>query len=139
MGKALNIPAIHNWSPAFPVIRHSELGWQKGHFIDAESEDPEIVFNFYWKHCLSIVFYYVDDGNFYELFMEGNPFKFWKVHKLPKGKGQWIAHEIPWNDHEEGEVLFTFTDDTDLWGSLTLQGVPIGEVLSRSFIAEINY
>lgn len=130
---------IHNWSPQDPEVRQSALGWRQADFQDAGSDDPQQVFNFYWKHCFSIIFYYVKDGHFYELFMEDNPFKFWRVNKKTDWDGKWISRQIAWNEHEEGEVLFTFDDDTDLWHELKLNGVPIGDVLADSLIAEINY
>lgn len=130
---------LTNWSPQDPVIRQSNLGWNKGDCLDAETNNPEGVFNYFWKHAFSIVFYYTIDGDFYELYMESTPFKFWRVPKRKDWDGKWICDSIDWNEHEEGEVLSTFTDDTDLWNTLTLNGKTIGEVLSQSIITEINY
>ena len=52
--------------------------------------------------------------------------------------GKWVVDKINWNEHEEGEVLFTFNDNTDLWSELKVDGTSIGEVISHSIIAEIN-
>ncbi len=130
---------LTNWFPDEPAIRQSDLGWSKSDCLDAESYNPKEVFNYFWKHAFSIVFYYTVDGNFYEFFMEGSPFKFWRVRTKADWDGKWIARKISWNEHEEGEVLFTFDDDTDLWNVLKLDDVPIGEVLANSLICEINY
>lgn len=129
---------INNWHPSSPVIYNNELGWSEDDYLDAESRDPEEVFNYYWRHCFSIVFYNISDGNFYELFMEGHPFKFWRIPRKENWDGKWICDMINWNSHEEGEVLFEFDDDTDLLNKLKLNGVPIVDVISNSVIAEIN-
>lgn len=129
---------LTNWHHSNPIIYNDDLGWSKDDYRDAESNNPETVFNYFWRHYNSIVFYYVPDGNFYELFMEGSPFKFWKIQKKKEWDGKWICDLIDWNDHVEGEVLFTFNDNTDVWTDLRLNGIPIGEVLQNSVIAEIN-
>ncbi len=129
---------LNNWSPQDPIITSADLGWRKSDYLDAESYNSEKVFNYFWRNFNSIIFYYTKDGNFYELFMEGNPFKFWRVRNLPAWNGVWIVDKIAWNDHEEGDVLFTFNDDTDLWSELKVDAIPIGEVIKQSVIAEIN-
>ncbi len=96
------------------------------------------MFNYFWHSFNSIVFYYPKDGNFYELFMEGSPFKFWRIPIRKDWNGKWVVDKINWNEHEEGEVLFTFNDNTDLWSELKVDGTSIGEVISHSIIAEIN-
>ena len=129
---------LTNWSPQDPVVTSQNLGWRKSDYLDAMSYDPEIVFNYFWHNFNSIVFYYPKDGCFYELFMEGTPFKFWRIPTKIDWDGKWIVDKIHWNEHEEGEVLFTFDDDTDLWTDLKVDGVSIGDVLAYSVIAEIN-
>lgn len=129
---------LTNWAPSEPVILSSDLGWHKSDYLDAESRDPETVFNFFWRNFNSIVFYYPQNGNFYELFMESEPFKFWKVNQKTDWDGKWVVDRIAWDEHEEGQVLLTFDDDTNLWNILKIDGKPIGEVISQSLIAEIN-
>ena len=128
-----------NWCSTSPIVRRSDLGWHDSDYEDAETHNPKGVFDFYWKHCFSMVFYYPLENNFYELFMEGEPFKFWRVNKKNDWNGEWICEQISWNEHEEGEVLFTFDDDTDLWKLIKINGKPIGDVLAESLIVEINY
>lgn len=129
---------LTNWSPKDPVITSQNLGWRKSDYLDAMSYDHETVFNYFWHNFNSIVFYYPKDGHFYELFMEGSPFKFWRIPSKKDWNGEWIVDKIHWNEHEEGEVLFTFNDNTNLWSELRVNGTPIGEVLAHSVIAEIN-
>lgn len=93
---------LTNWHSECPIIYSEDLGWSKNDCRDAESTDPEAVFNYFWRHFSSIIFYYVADGNFYELFMEGYPFKFWLIPKKKDWDGKWICQMIDWNDHEEG-------------------------------------
>lgn len=64
---------VNNWIEFHPVITKADLGWSEECISDAMSEDPKEIFNYFWQNFFSIIFYYVDDGNFYELFMESNP------------------------------------------------------------------
>lgn len=129
---------ISNWSESCPIIKVSDLGWTDDLKNDVIADDPKDVFDRYWQHAFSIIFYYVDDGNFYELFMESWPHKFWMIEKNPNWDGRYVSEQIEWEEHREGKVLFTFDDDTDLWNTLKVGGKPIGEVLERSLIAEVN-
>ena len=129
---------MNNWMEFHPNITSDELGWNEECIRDAMSEDPKEIFNYFWKNFFSIIFYYVDDGNFYELFMESTPHKFWRIPKLKDWDGKFIGRQIRWENHEEGDVLYEFDDDTDLWNELKIDGKSIGEVLERSYIAEID-
>ena len=129
---------IDNWMEFHPVITNAELGWSDECIRDAMSEDPKEIFNYFWKNFFSIIFCYVEDGNFYELFMESNPHKFWRIPKIGSWDGKFIGRQILWESHREGNVLYEFDDDTDLWETLKIGSKPIGEVLERSYIAEIN-
>ena len=129
---------MSNWMEFHPVITKADLGWNEECIRDAMSEDPEEIFNYFWRNFFSIIFYYVDDGNFYELFMESTPHKFWRIPKTETWDGRFIGRQILWENHKEGEVLLEFTDDTNLWNTLKIGGKPIGEVLDRSYIAEID-
>ena len=70
--------------------------------------------------------------------MESEPRKFWRIPKLKEWDGKYIGRQIEWENHHEGAVLSEFDDDTDLWNTLKIGGKSIGEVLGRSFIAEID-
>lgn len=129
---------IDNWMESHPVITTDDLGWNEDCIRDAMTENPEGVFNYFWRNFFSIIFYYVDDGNFYELFMESTPHKVWRIPKVSDWDGKFISSQITWESHNEGDVILEFTDDTDLWNTLKIGGKPIGEVLERSVIAEIN-
>ena len=137
MEKEMRI-VMDNWMEFHPVITNAELGWDEECVRDAMSEEPKEIFNYFWKNFFSIIFYYVDDGNFYELFMESNPHKFWRIPKIEGWDGKYIGRQILWESHSEGEILCEFDDDTDLWETLNIDGKPIGKVLERSYIAEIN-
>ena len=55
---------MDNWMEFHPVITKADLGWSEECVRDAMSEDPKEIFNYFWKNFFSIIFYYVDDGNF---------------------------------------------------------------------------
>jgi len=133
-----NTVVIDNWMEFHPVITNIELGWSEECIRDAMSEDPKEIFNYFVRNFFSIIFYYVDDGNFYELFMESNPHKFWRIPKRKDWDGKFIGRQILWESHREGEVLYEFDDDTDLWQTLKVDNKSIGEVIGHSYIAEIN-
>lgn len=129
---------IDNWMEFHPVIKANELGWTEECIRDAMSEDSKEILNYFCRNFFSIIFYYVDDGNFYELFMESEPHKFWRIPQLKEWDGKYIGRQISWENHQEGEVLFEFDDDTDVWNELKIDGKSIGEVLEHSYIAEIE-
>lgn len=129
---------IDNWMEFHPVITSDELGWSEECIRDAMSEEPKEIFNYFIRNFFSIIFYYVDDGNFYELFMESDPHKFWRIPKRQDWDGKFVGRQIRWENHEEGDVLYEFDDGTDLWNELKIDGKSIGEVLERSYIAEIE-
>ena len=138
MDKERELIIIDNWMEFHPVITKGDLAWSEECIRDAMSEDPKEIFDYFWRNFFSIIFYYVDDGNFYELFMESEPHKFWRIPKLKEWDGKYIGRQIRWENHEEGEVLYEFDDDTDLWNTLKIGEKSIGEVLKRSYIAEID-
>lgn len=129
---------LTNWADYAPVIRQKDLGWTDDLRQEAMSDNPKTIFDYLWQHAFSIIFYYPADNNFYELFMETEPHKLWLVNKLQKWDGHYISQQIAWEEHEEGRVLATFTDDDDPWSILKIDKKPIGEVLENSLIAEIN-
>lgn len=129
---------IDNWMEYHPFITEDELGWSEECARDALSEDPEKIFEYFRHSFFSIIFYYVDDGNFYEFFMESTPQKFWRIPKKKDWDGKFVGRQISWENHCEGEVLMEFDEDSDLWNTLKIDGVPIGDVLKRSYIAEIE-
>ena len=93
MDKEMNV-VIDNWMDFHPVITSADLGWNEQCIRDAMSEDPKEIFNYFWKNFFSIIFFYVDDGNFYELFMESNPHKFWRIPKIEDSFGRRSALRI---------------------------------------------
>ena len=70
--------------------------------------------------------------------MESEPHKSWRIPKRNDWDGKYIGRQIVWENHHEGDVLYEFTDDADLWNNLKIDSKSIGEVLERSFIAEIE-
>lgn len=129
---------MNNWIESHPVITEVDLGWDEDCIRDAMSEDSREILEYFIRNSFSIIFYNVDDGNFYEFFMESEPHKFWRIPKDPNWDGKYISRQILWESHQEGEVLFEFTDDSDVWNTLKIGDRTIGEVLERSIIAEIN-
>ena len=73
---------MKNWMEFHPIITKADLGWNEECMRDAMSEDSKDIFNYFCRNSFSIIFYYVDDGNFYEFFMESDPHKFWRIPKL---------------------------------------------------------
>ncbi len=129
---------ISNWMPNDPFILESDLGWTVDDARNAMTVDKKGIFDYYWKSFFKIIFYYVDNNKFYELFMESYPHKFWEIPKKKDWDGKYLGTQVDIDDHKEGILLSTFDDDTDLWNTLKVDGIPIGNVLDRSLIMDIN-
>lgn len=98
---------------------------------------------------LNLMFYWVEDGCMYVIYTEEAPLQ---VKRLPHKKNcEGLPVELQFGDEDEkypetwmdGEVVARYDNDAgdstpDLWNTLQIRGVPIGEVLKRSVIIAID-
>ena len=123
-------------------LYESDLGWDDGAVADAMSDDPERIFRYYIDSMgLNMAFYYLEDGEFYNIFNEVLPIE---VRRRPKNRfwdGQFVieSSEDTCNTHsKKGELIYSTMDEKKIWDELRIGGKSIGEVLKRSVILELN-
>lgn len=126
-------------------LYEEDLGMNASEYLikDAQSDYPEDIFRYYVEIVgLNILFYWVEDGNFYSILTENDPIEIRKIYPNPdycgkselskagKGPGPCTS--------SEGELLATFDDPTDIWDNLSISGIPLPKVLERSVIITLD-
>ena len=127
------------------AIYEEYLGLQQENLIlDAQSDDPEKIFRYYVEIVgLNILFYWVEDRNFYTIETELDPIEVRRIYDNPNWDGEselMKADKYGYGPHtsSEGEILATFKEPSDIWNGLTINGVHIGDVLKRSVILDLD-
>lgn len=136
-----NIIIEHFWrtgSHGDKTLAQEDIGWPKRLKADAQSDDPETIFRYVVETVgLNLLFYWLEDRNFYTIETELNPIEVRRIYDNPHWDGECEflkADEYGGgpSTSSPGEVLATFKDETRIWDELRINGVPIGDVLARS-------
>lgn len=123
-------------------LYESQLGFDKdAAFHVACAFDPKTIFQaMVVRMGYNLIFYWVDDDGMYIIFNETYPSE---IRRIPvKVHKRGLPIEAKYDDidfHDEGEVVATFYRDrrmetSQIWDTLIIKGVPVGEVLKRSVI-----
>lgn len=127
------------------TLREGDLGLQIENLIlDAQSDDPETIFRYYVEIVgLNILFYWVEDRNFYTIETELDPIEVRRIYDNPNWDGDREYNKAGNNGHgpgtsSPGELLAAFKEPSDIWGQLKINGVSIGDVLKRSVILDLD-
>ena len=121
-----------------------DLGLQQENLIlDAQSDDPETIFRYVVEVVgLNILFYWVEDRNFYTIETERDPIEVRRIYDNPNWDGdiEYMKAGADGGPHTSsaGEILATFDDPTRIWDELQISGVKIGDVLKRSAILDLD-
>lgn len=126
------------------TLREDELGWPETLKRDAQSDYPEAIFRFVIEGVgFNLVFYWLEDRNFYSIETEKYPIEVRRLYPNPNwdGKSEYFkvgTHGEGACSYSEGEIIATFTDETKIWDELKINGVPIEKVLENSKIVDWN-
>ncbi|MBP5365709.1 MAG: hypothetical protein J6Y82_07275 [Bacteroidales bacterium] len=126
------------------ALYEEDLGWNESIIRDAQSDDPETIFRYIVEIVgLNILFYWTGDRNFYTIETERSPIEVRRIYDNPQwdGKREYMKADINGNGPHTcsaGQVLATFEEPTQIWNKLTINGVSIGDVLSRSAILDLD-
>ena len=127
------------------TLREGDLGLQIENLIlDAQSDDPETIFRYYVEIVgLNILFYWVEDRNFYTIETELDPIEVRRIYDNANWDGDREYNKAGNNGHgpstnSPGELLATFKEPSDIWGQLKIKGISIGDVLKRSVILDLD-
>lgn len=124
-------------------IRQSDLGWGSIMQEAAQSDNPEIIFRYVVEIVgLNILFYWLEDHQWYTIETEKDPVEVRRIFPNPEwdGKCEMTKSGLDGMPHtsSDGEILATFDDPTQIWDSLKINGVRIGEILNNSVITDID-
>ena len=125
------------------TIKKSDLGWGKTVMEDAQSDDPETIFRYVVEIVgLNILFYWMEDRQWYTIETEKNPIEVRRIFPNPNWDGKCEMNKAGvdgvLNTSSAGEVIATFEDPTMVWEQLQINGVPISEVLANSVITDLD-
>lgn len=125
-------------------LAEEDLGWQENLILDAQTDDPEAIFRYYVEIVgLNILFYWVEDRNFYTIETELDPIEVRRIYNNPNWDGDREYNKADINGNgphtsSAGEIIATFDNPTRIWDELRINGVRIGDVLKRSAILDID-
>ena len=125
------------------AIRENDLGWADSIKQDAQSDYPENIFRYVVEVVgFNILFYWLEDRNFYTIETEKTPIEVRRIYPNPNWDGKYEYQKAGMegfpHTSSQGEILATFDNPTRLWDNLKINGVCIGEVLDKSFIASLD-
>lgn len=124
-------------------LYENDLGWSESCRKDARSDYSEYIFRYYVEDVgLNILFYWVEDGNFYSIETEKSPVEIRRINLNPNWNGECeltkAGSDLGPTTSSNGEILQTFNDPTEIWSNLTINGVSLEKVLERSVIIEMD-
>ena len=124
-------------------VKQNDLGWGDSIKRDAQSNYPETIFRYIVEIVgLNILFYWMEDRQWYTIETEKNPIEVRRIFPNPNwdGKCEIAKSGLEGMPHtsSKGEIINTFDDPTKIWNELKINGVPIGEVLENSVITDLD-
>lgn len=124
-------------------LYEDDLGWSESCRKDARSDYSEYVFRYWVEDVgLNILFYWVEDGNFYSIETEKVPVEVRRINLNPDWDGECeltkAGSDLGPTTSSDGEIIQTFDDPTEIWSNLTIDGVSLEKVLERSVIIEMD-
>ena len=124
-------------------LYEGDLGWNDASKKDARSDYSEYIFRYFVEDVgLNILFYWLDDRNFYAIKTENTPVEFVRIKPNPNWDGECeltkADSDLGPTTASQGEILQTFEDPSKIWSELTINGVPLETVLEHSVIIEMD-
>ena len=124
-------------------IKEEDLGWSDSIKRDAQSDNPETIFRYIVEIVgLNILFYWMKDRQWYTIETEKDPIEVRRIYPNPNWDGicEMTKSDLSGEPHtsSKGEIIATFESPIEVWGSLRINDVPIGEVLKDSVITDLD-
>lgn len=124
-------------------IRKEDLGWSDSIKRDAQSDKPETIFRYIVEILgLNILFYWLKDHQWYTIETEKDLIEVRRIYPNPNldGKYEMTKTDLNGEPHtsSKGEIITTFNSPTQVWDELSINNVPIGEVLENSVITDLD-
>ena len=121
----------------------NDLGWSESAKKAAKSDFSEYIFRYWVEDVgLNILFYWLEDKNFYTLKTEKTPIELVRINLNPKwdGKCELTKAESEYGPTtaSSGTVVQVFDDPTEIWSNLKINGIPLEKVIEKSAIIEMD-
>ncbi len=116
-----------------------QLGWQPENRSETKSSVSKKIFNTYVEVChFNMIFYYVEDGNFYGIHSENCPIP---VFRFRNEDEKYIYDRLgnqDTHDYRDGELLYMVPSNKSVWRTVKIDGKSLEEVLQNSYIVNIS-
>jgi hypothetical protein len=116
-----------------------QLGWQPENRRETKSSVSKKIFDTYIEiGHFNMIFYYLEDGNFYGIHAENCPIPIFRFKK--------VAHTYPisqiedqdTHDYADGEILYMIPSGESVWETVKIGGKSLEEVIQNSYIVNIS-
>lgn len=124
-------------------LYEDDLGWSESAKKAARSDYSEYIFRYWVEDVgLNILFYWLEDKNFYSLKTEKSPIELVRIKLNHKWDGECELTKAG-SDYgpttvSEGTVIQTFDNPTEIWSNLKINGITLEKVLEQSAIIEMD-
>lgn len=124
-------------------LYEDELGWAESSKKAARSDFSEYVFRYWVEEVgLNILFYWLEDQNFYAIKTEDTPIEVVRIYPNPNWDGKCeltkAGSDVGPTTESEGEIIQTYEDPSEIWSNLSISGVSLEKILERSVIIDMD-
>jgi hypothetical protein len=85
-----------------------------------------------------MIFYYVEDGNFYGIHAENCPIPIFRFKKKAERYPIYQIEDQDTHDYAEGEILYMIDSGENVWDIVKIGGHSLEEVLQNAYIVNIS-
>lgn len=123
-------------------LYEDDLGWSESAKKAARSDYSEYIFRYWVEDVgLNILFYWLEDRNFYTIETEKVPIEVRRIYQTSNWDGVCeVSKAIDGypTTSSNGEILQLFDDPSEIWSNLKIDGVSLEKVLENSVIIEMD-
>jgi hypothetical protein len=130
---------VHDFFGEGQNLEAYQLGWNLDSKLEAKSCVSKKIFDFYIEEMgMNMIFYYVEDGNFYGIHTEICPTPFFRFKKFPCKYTNDALEGQDTHDYQDGEILYWVEENQKIWDVVKINGKSLEEVIQNSYIVVIN-
>ncbi len=116
-----------------------QLGWQPENRSETKNSVSKRIFDTYIEVChFNLIFYYVEDGNFYGIHGENCPRPVFRFRIDPHIYPIYQIEDQDTHNYTANEILYMVPCSENIWDSVRINGKPLEEVIPRSYIVNIS-
>jgi hypothetical protein len=116
-----------------------QLGWQPENRRETKSSVSKKIFDTYIEiGHFNMIFYYVEDGNFYGIHAENSPIPIFRFKKKSSTYPIYQIEDQDTHDYAEGEILYMIPNGVSVWDTVKIGGKSLEEVFQNSYFVNIS-